>query len=145
MKLILVFSCMLISCLLKGQAREDVSMIVNKRIDNDTDAPIIAMSQGDQPHRKIESVLQLPILFYQVFISPQLKPHCYFHPSCSRFASEAVAQYGLLGVFLGADRIMRCNPMAEYRYPFFEDSKLLFDPVSRYNPKNKSTGIESPD
>lgn len=48
---------------------------------------------------------------YQRFISPALPPSCRFYPSCSTYALEAVAKYGLLkGSYLAARRLMRCHP-----------------------------------
>ncbi|MCW5937005.1 MAG: membrane protein insertion efficiency factor YidD [Fimbriimonadaceae bacterium] len=38
-------------------------------------------------------------------------PTCRFTPSCSQYTLEAVEKYGLLkGSWMGALRIMRCNP-----------------------------------
>ncbi len=48
---------------------------------------------------------------YRYFISPILGPSCRFHPSCSEYAEEALAQYGALrGSWLVARRICRCGP-----------------------------------
>ena len=48
---------------------------------------------------------------YQRFIGPALPPSCRFYPSCSTYALEAVAKYGLLrGSWLAAWRLMRCHP-----------------------------------
>jgi putative membrane protein insertion efficiency factor len=57
---------------------------------------------------------------YQKFVSPLLPPSCRYHPSCSEYAVQAILKYGVLkGSFMGAWRIMRCNPF----------SKGGFDPV----------------
>lgn len=49
--------------------------------------------------------------FFQVVISPQDGPNCRYHPTCSRYASEAVQRYGaLLGSIMAGDRLIRCNP-----------------------------------
>ncbi len=49
--------------------------------------------------------------FFQIVISPQDGPNCRYHPTCSRYASEAVHRYGaLLGSILAGDRLIRCNP-----------------------------------
>ncbi len=51
------------------------------------------------------------IRFYQRVISPVLPPTCRFTPSCSEYAYEAVAKYGVLrGGWLGLNRVLRCNP-----------------------------------
>ena len=70
------------------------------------------------PLRPRVSALNLPRLLgwylirgYQVAIGPALPPSCRFYPSCSNYALEAVAKYGLLrGSVLTAWRLMRCHP-----------------------------------
>lgn len=57
---------------------------------------------------------------YKRFVSPLFPPSCKFSPSCSQYTMEAVEKYGVLkGGFLGAWRLLRCNPF----------SKGGFDPV----------------
>ena len=49
--------------------------------------------------------------FYQRWISPLFPPSCRFHPTCSQYAYDAIAKYGLLkGGRLAVWRILRCNP-----------------------------------
>ncbi|MBM3293217.1 MAG: membrane protein insertion efficiency factor YidD [Candidatus Aminicenantes bacterium] len=48
---------------------------------------------------------------YQATLSPLLGDHCRFHPTCSDYASQAIAKHGLArGSFLGLRRILRCHP-----------------------------------
>lgn len=48
---------------------------------------------------------------YQYLISPMLGPHCRFHPSCSRYAVEAIDRHGLpRGAVLALRRLSRCHP-----------------------------------
>ncbi len=55
--------------------------------------------------------------FYKTFISPALPASCRYVPTCSEYAAEAVARYGLLrGTALAAWRLMRCNPFARGGY-----------------------------
>lgn len=52
------------------------------------------------------------IRLYQRFLSP-LKPGptCRFYPTCSQYAYEAVARYGVLkGSYLAGRRVLRCHP-----------------------------------
>jgi putative membrane protein insertion efficiency factor len=48
---------------------------------------------------------------YRYCISPLLGSHCRFHPSCSAYATEAIAAYGALrGLKLTVRRLLRCQP-----------------------------------
>jgi putative membrane protein insertion efficiency factor len=50
---------------------------------------------------------------YRAVISPLYGNVCRYHPSCSRYALEAIQQYGVVrGTAMGAWRIGRCNPWA---------------------------------
>jgi putative membrane protein insertion efficiency factor len=50
------------------------------------------------------------IKIYQAFISPLLGPRCKYYPSCSRYAADAVSEYGIKGLAMAAWRLVRCNP-----------------------------------
>ena len=57
------------------------------------------------------------IQFYQRFISPMLPPTCRFYPTCSQYAYEAIAKYGIIkGSRLAIWRILRCNPFCHGGY-----------------------------
>ena len=48
---------------------------------------------------------------YRAVISPLYGDVCRYHPSCSRYALEAVQQSGVVvGTALAAWRVLRCNP-----------------------------------
>ena len=48
---------------------------------------------------------------YRRFVSPLYGEVCRYHPSCSRYALEAVQQSGVvIGSALAVARIVRCNP-----------------------------------
>ncbi|MGQ0530109.1 MAG: membrane protein insertion efficiency factor YidD [Panacagrimonas sp.] len=58
------------------------------------------------------SFLIFLIRAYQKLISPLLGPRCRFHPSCSRYAVEALQKHGVLrGSWLAACRLGRCHPL----------------------------------
>ncbi len=49
------------------------------------------------------------IKIYQTLISPLLGPRCKYYPSCSRYAADAVTEYGVKGLAMAAWRLIRCN------------------------------------
>ena len=58
-----------------------------------------------------------PIIFlircYKRLLSPLLGSRCRFHPSCSDYASVAVARFGAVrGGWLGLCRVVRCQPLS---------------------------------
>lgn len=51
------------------------------------------------------------IRFYQKHISPMMKPHCRYYPTCSQYSYEAFEKYGFFkGFWLSLKRILRCHP-----------------------------------
>lgn len=57
-------------------------------------------------------VARAAIRFYQRYISPMLPNACIYVPSCSQYTLEAIEKYGVVqGCWLGARRIVRCNPL----------------------------------
>jgi uncharacterized protein len=63
-------------------------------------------------------LLQLPaylgvglVLFYRYTFGTLFPASCKYHPSCSRYAIEALHEYGLVrGSVLAGWRLLRCNP-----------------------------------
>ncbi len=54
---------------------------------------------------------------YQVAVSPWLGTHCRYAPTCSSYASEAIARHGLWrGVGRALRRLMRCHPFGGAGY-----------------------------
>jgi hypothetical protein len=54
------------------------------------------------------------ILFYQRRIS---KHTCLYRPTCSQYTLECINNHGaLVGILLGAWRILRCNPFSKGGY-----------------------------
>lgn len=57
-------------------------------------------------------VVLLVIKGYQRFISPYLPPTCRFYPSCSSYATDAIARHGpWKGGYFAIRRILRCHPL----------------------------------
>ena len=69
----------------------------------------------------IRALALAPIRFYQRVISPALPRRCKYEPTCSRYAVQAIEEFGILrGLVLASWRLLRCNPF----------SHGGFDPVS---------------
>ncbi len=59
----------------------------------------------------MKTVVLLLLRVYKLCISPYLGQNCRFYPSCSDYASEAVARHGALrGSFMAGKRLCKCNP-----------------------------------
>ncbi len=67
-----------------------------------------------------------PIRFYQRFVSPGLAPRCKYEPSCSRYAAQAVTEFGILrGTVLAAWRVLRCNPWSHGGFDPVEAQRIF--------------------
>jgi putative membrane protein insertion efficiency factor len=61
--------------------------------------------------------VQAPIVVYQRVISPGLPRRCRYEPTCSRYAIQAIGEYGILrGAVLAGWRLLRCNPWSPGGY-----------------------------
>jgi uncharacterized protein len=61
--------------------------------------------------RVARSVAVAPIVVYQRVLSPAIPRRCKYEPTCSRYAVEAIREYGILrGSVLAGWRLLRCNP-----------------------------------
>ena len=67
--------------------------------------------------RALAAIAAAPILLYQRFVSPALPRRCKYEPTCSRYAVQALGEYGILrGLVLAAWRLLRCNPWSHGGY-----------------------------
>jgi len=67
-----------------------------------------------------------PIRLYQRTLSPALPPRCRYEPSCSRYAAQAIEEFGILrGLVLGAWRLLRCNPFSHGGFDPVEAQRLF--------------------
>lgn len=65
----------------------------------------------------MRTFLLAAIRAYQAFLSPVVPAVCKFHPSCSRYAYEAIERYGARrGMKLALARLWRCRPFAPGGY-----------------------------
>jgi len=59
----------------------------------------------------IQGGAMLLLRLYQAVLSPLLPPACRFNPTCSEYAYQSIARFGLRrGACLGARRLLRCHP-----------------------------------
>jgi putative membrane protein insertion efficiency factor len=78
--------------------------------------------------RASKTALVFPIRMYQKYISPQLPRRCNYYPTCSRYAVEAIEEWGVFaGLVLALWRLLRCNPFSYGGY----------DPVPKRKGRNR--------
>jgi putative membrane protein insertion efficiency factor len=76
--------------------------------------------------RGLAGAVKAPILLYQRFVSPALPRRCKYEPTCSRYAVQALGEYGILrGLALAAWRLLRCNPWSHGGYDPVEAQRLF--------------------
>lgn len=76
--------------------------------------------------RAARAVALAPIVAYQRLISPAIPQRCKYHPSCSRYALDAVREYGILrGAVLASWRLLRCNPWSYGGYDPVEAQRVF--------------------
>jgi uncharacterized protein len=81
------------------------------------DASATATPRARLPARAARAVVIAPLLVWRHVISPGLPRRCKYEPSCSRYAIDAIREYGVLrGVVLAAWRVLRCNPWSDGGY-----------------------------
>lgn len=74
----------------------------------------------------VRAVATAPIVFYQRLISPAIPRRCKYEPTCSRYAVEAIKEYGILrGAVLAAWRLLRCNPWSYGGYDPVEAQRVF--------------------
>lgn len=76
--------------------------------------------------RAVRAVATAPIVIYQRFISPAIPRRCKYEPTCSRYAVDAIREYGILrGAVLAAWRLLRCNPWSYGGYDPVEAQRVF--------------------
>ncbi len=67
--------------------------------------------------KAITCLLSAAVRGYQLLLSPVLPAACRYHPSCSRYAREALARHGaIMGSWLTLRRLARCHPWSDGGY-----------------------------
>ena len=59
----------------------------------------------------MKRIAELFIKGYQLFSSTR-EPRCKYYPSCSNYTLLAIEEFGVKGLFMGAWRLVRCNPFS---------------------------------
>jgi uncharacterized protein len=63
------------------------------------------------------ALAQAPIVLYRRVISPGLPRRCRYEPTCSRYALQAIGEFGVArGLVLALWRLLRCNPFSHGGY-----------------------------
>jgi putative membrane protein insertion efficiency factor len=79
-----------------------------------------ALSESAPPSRiarLARAVVSAPIRAYALVISPAIPRRCKYEPTCSRYALEAISEFGVLrGIVLAGWRLLRCNPLSHGGY-----------------------------
>ncbi len=90
-----------------------------------------AQTLGASPRQRITGWFARGFIrFYQTQIGPALGQRCSMHPSCSHYSLEACRRYGLVGIPMTADRIIRESDHIRHRInPMIRDGRELY-----YNP-----------
>lgn len=81
----------------------------------------------------LRHVYLTPVWFYRKFLSP-LKPvsSCRFTPTCSRYAVDAVMEWGIvIGTLLAVWRVMRCSPFSSGGHDPVPTRQEVWDKLSR--------------
>jgi putative membrane protein insertion efficiency factor len=76
--------------------------------------------------RIARALVVAPIALYQRVISPAIPRRCKYEPTCSRYAVEAIREYGILrGAVLATWRLLRCNPWSYGGYDPVEAQRVF--------------------
>ncbi|MBE6037730.1 MAG: membrane protein insertion efficiency factor YidD [Anaerofustis stercorihominis] len=65
----------------------------------------------------MKKIVLFLISLYQKYISPNMRPHCRYYPTCSEYARQAFTKYNFFkGLYLSIKRILKCNPFSNGGY-----------------------------
>jgi putative membrane protein insertion efficiency factor len=83
-------------------------------------------AQTNAATRVLRAIATAPIIVYQRVVSPAIPRRCKYEPTCSRYAVEAIRQYGILrGLVLAGWRLLRCNPWSYGGYDPVEAQRVF--------------------
>jgi putative component of membrane protein insertase Oxa1/YidC/SpoIIIJ protein YidD len=126
----------------------DIDLIGNKKLLSETDLSYYkrpgnntnVMQSRDQSmvahFNPVYFAFKTAMLLYQNILSPQLSKSCPYEITCSNFAKQAIEKFGLIkGIFIGADRLLRCNRIALLDLNMLDIDKEtggIIDPLTNY-------------
>ena len=88
--------------------------------------PEVKPPRAGRVARALRAVAVAPITVYQRVISPAIPRRCKYEPTCSRYAVEAIREFGILrGVVLAGWRLLRCNPWSYGGYDPVQDQRVF--------------------
>ncbi|MBE7173823.1 MAG: membrane protein insertion efficiency factor YidD [Williamsia sp.] len=128
------------------EAKDDLALIGNRsaggetayyqRPGNNTRAIQTHHTSALVKYNPVTLVLKGAMAAYQHAISPQLSRHCPYEITCSNFSKQAIQEFGIVkGVFLSADRILRCNRIGVLdtdQLDFNENNGTIMDAPTKY-------------
>src|SRR5260370_36919269 len=96
--------------------------------DNLTPNPV-PNGEGDRKRAAARLLAVGVVGFYRAAVSPVIHaingPACRFEPSCSVYARDAIAEYGIVrGGIVAIWRVARCNPMGGHGFDPVRSSSL---------------------
>lgn len=98
--------------------------------------PLAIRQRAEAPPRARSSLVARaatgPVRFYQSQIGPAIGQRCSMIPSCSAYCMEATHRYGLTGIPMAADRLIRETDHVNYRINpvIVNGQEKYIDPVS---------------
>jgi uncharacterized protein len=74
----------------------------------------------------MRQIAALPVHAYRALVSPLIGPRCKYHPTCSRYALDAIREVGVVrGLVLAAWRLLRCNPWSHGGVDHVHDRRIF--------------------
>ena len=74
----------------------------------------------------MRQIAALPVHAYRAVVSPLIGPRCKYHPTCSRYALDAIQEVGVVrGLILAAWRLLRCNPWSHGGVDHVRDRRIF--------------------
>jgi putative membrane protein insertion efficiency factor len=74
----------------------------------------------------MRQIAALPVHAYRAVVSPLIGPRCKYHPTCSRYALDAIQEVGVVrGLILAVWRLLRCNPWSHGGVDHVRDRRIF--------------------